>query len=77
MKNNLKTDDLKDPYNAFFENNGAGKYFVDFVREIIVNSHLEAERNPEQARDLTQRARGARDVLEHITSVLTAKKGGK
>jgi hypothetical protein len=77
MKNDLKTDDLNNPYNAFFENNVAGKYFVDFVREIIVNNHIEAERNPEQARDLTQRAKGAREVLEHITSVLTAKKGGK
>lgn len=74
----MNTEDLSPAYNAFFEKNEAGKYFVNeiLIRK-IADYHKQSEKQPESARDLSQRAAGIRDVLEHIQSVQTpVKKGG-
>ena len=75
----MNTEDLVSPYNAFFEKNEAGKYFVkEILIRKIADLHKQAEKQPESSRDLSQRAAGIRDVLEHIQSVQTPiKKGGQ
>ncbi len=51
----------------------ANKKGVKIVTEIISSNHLKAEADPALARDYVQRAKGAREVLDHIQSVLGAK----
>jgi RNase P subunit RPR2 len=66
-----------DAYREFFLKSEAGKEFVKEVERLITNNHEEAEKNPELSRDYVQRAKGNRQLLEHITSVTTEIKKGK
>lgn len=63
---------LKKAYNHFFRNEG-GEHLMNVITEIITANHLKAEKEPEMARDYVQRAKGAREVLDHIQSVLATK----
>lgn len=65
-------NDLDRAYAAFFDKNEGGQYMFAWITEQIESEHQKAESNPELSRDHTQRAKGFREVLEHITSV----KGG-
>lgn len=73
----MNQEQLIKPYQAFFTDNEAGKYFVTELYRLIDVAHKEAEDNPESARDCVQRAKGIREVLSHITSVGTEIKRGR
>lgn len=66
---NLDPQQLKQAYQAFFEKSEAGKYFMSELNRMLSDNHETAEKNPETARDHMQRAKGNRQVLEHIVSV--------
>lgn len=55
-------------YRTFFESL-AGQQFLTTVRGILDSNHGKAEDTPESARDYMQRAKGNREVLDHINSV--------
>lgn len=63
---------LNKAYDHFFRNEG-GEHLMQVITEIITTNHLRAEKEPENARDYVQRAKGAREVLDHIQSVLASK----
>lgn len=65
-------NEVKKQYNAFFRAKG-GEHLISIITEIISSNHLKAEQDPALARDFVQRAKGAREVLDHIQSVLGAK----
>lgn len=73
----MKQDQLKSAYTEFFYKSEAGKYFITSINDLITKAHEHAEDNAELARDYTQEARGARQVLNHIQSVTTEIKKGK
>lgn len=64
--------EIKKAYNTFFRSKG-GQHLTSIITEIITSNHLKAEQSPELARDYVQRAKGAREVLDHINSVLSTK----
>lgn len=64
--------DLKLEYNAFFKAKG-GQHLLDVIGQVIASNHIKAEQDPKLSRDYVQRAKGAREVLDHIQSVLGAK----
>lgn len=66
-----------DAYREFFFKSEAGQEFMKEISRLIATSHEEAEKSPELARDYVQRAKGNRQLLEHITSVTTEVKKGK
>ena len=57
-------------YQQFFLRNEAGKQFMQTLQELIQTNHTSAETNPELARDHVQRAKGNRQVIEHIQSLV-------
>lgn len=65
-------NEIKKHYNSFFRAKG-GEHLLKIITEIVSSNHLKAEQDPELARDFVQRAKGAREVLDHIQSVLGAK----
>jgi hypothetical protein len=64
--------EIKKAYNTFFRSKG-GEHLIKIITEIVSSNHLKAEQSPEHARDFVQRAKGAREVLDHIQSVLSTK----
>jgi transcriptional regulatory protein LevR len=64
--------EIKKAYNNFFRAKG-GEHLISIITEIVSSNHLKAEQSPELARDYVQRAKGAREVLDHIQSVLGTK----
>lgn len=67
----------REEYQNFFLKTEAGKEFVAEVQARIAANHQAAESDPLLARDFTQRAKGNREILDHILSVTTPKKGGR
>lgn len=63
-------NELKSAYEAFFIKHEAGKHFMETVLQIIADEHTKAEDNPELARDYVQRAKGVKEVIAHINSVM-------
>jgi polyhydroxyalkanoate synthesis regulator phasin len=64
-------------YQNFFIKTEEGKDFIkEILRQIAANHEL-AEKDPELARDYVQRAKGNREILEHIQSVTAEPKKGK
>lgn len=70
----MRQDELIYPYDQFFNKSEEGKYFVDYVKSFIDGQHDKAENDPDHARDYAQSARGAREILNHISSVTTITK---
>lgn len=66
----MNPDELRKGYQNFFVKTEAGEYFLTKLQDVIVDNHDHAEKNPELARDFVQRAKGAREVLDHINSVM-------
>lgn len=64
-------------YRKFFFESDDGQEFIHELRRLITTNHEAAEKTPELARDYVQRAKGNREVLDHITSVTTEIKKGK
>lgn len=73
----MNHDELTKAYHAFFEKSEAGKYYVSQLNQLIRSAHENAENTPENARDYTQRAKGVREALDHITSVGAEIKKGR
>lgn len=65
---------LKSAYRNFFIKSEEGKEFMESLKKLIESEHEKAEKNPELARDHAQRAKGIREVLDHITIVCTERK---
>lgn len=59
----------KKVYEAFFKQE-AGQDFLKVIEHIVSSNHIKAEQEPELSRDYVQRAKGAREVLDHIYSML-------
>lgn len=53
----------------FFKETGAGELVLKELYDLIEVKHTDAERNPDHARDHTQRALGIRDALQAINSL--------
>lgn len=73
----MNTEQLRNGYQAFFMKHEAGSHFMAKLYEMIDNDHRKAETDPEHARDLVQRAKGIREVIEHITSLTAERKQPK
>lgn len=73
----MNSDQLKKAYEQFFVKSEAGKYFMTEVNRLITTNHESAEDKPELSRDHVQRAKGMRDIANHIQSVMTEVKKGK
>lgn len=68
-------ENLGEAYRGFFLKSEAGKYFISELSRLIDDEHRSAEKNPELSRDHVQRAKGMRNLEEHIQSVTIKKKG--
>lgn len=64
-------------YRAFFIESIDGQKYIQKLHEAITRAHEDAEKNPELARDYTQRAKGVRTALETINSLTAGIKKGK
>lgn len=71
------TPEMRQEYIDFFNSKEAGLYFLKEAERLLAENHRQAEDNPELSRDYMQRAKGNREVLDHIRSVLTEIKKGK
>ena len=65
----MKGQQLRDAYVTFFDASDAGQHFLESINKLISNYHEKAENDPAMARDYTQRAKGIRDIADHITVV--------
>lgn len=73
---NIDVEQLRQAYGVFFDSD-AGKYFRSQIEKLIDLNHEHAEGKPDYSRDFVQRAKGNREVLTHITVVLSERKGKK
>lgn len=64
-------------YRNFFIESAVGREFMNELERLVTNNHEQAEDDPELSRDYMQRAKGNREVLQHIQSVTTELKKGK
>lgn len=64
-------------YQNFFLKSEDGQEFVRRISSLILENHEKAEREPEHARDYSQRASGQREVIDLIRSLTTEIKKGK
>lgn len=72
----MNQKELQDAYKTFFESD-KGKLLIEHIEKMIDINHRNAENSPEFTRDFFQRAKGNREVLEHIQIVLTGVGKGK
>lgn len=61
-------------YRNFFKDSPAGQHFMEQLDRLIESSHQKAEDEPESARDHMQRAKGKREVVGLINSLMTEAK---
>lgn len=64
-------------YQNFFLKTDEGKDFIAEITRQIAANHEKSEKDPELSRDYAQRAKGNREILEHIQSVVAEPKKGK
>lgn len=72
----MKHEELAKAYEHFFVKSEAGNHFMAEINRLLDDNHKEAENKPELARDCMQRAKGIRDLANHIQSVMTEVKKG-
>lgn len=70
----MTTGEKRRAYQAFFQKSEAGVEFLTKLEEMIKENHRLAENQADLSRDYTQRSKGIRDVMAHISS-LTAERG--
>ena len=63
-------------YKKFFTKDEAGKHFIQSISSLIDTNHRKAESNPEHAHTFSQRSAGAREVVNHINTMITEPKKG-
>ena len=73
----MRQDQLQSAYNEFFFKSDAGQYFINYIESFIDKEHQKAEKSAKEARDFTQSAKGAREILNHIQTTITVIKKGK
>lgn len=61
-------------YQNFFLKSEAGQEFLTFIAERISHFHREAENEADSARDNVQRAKGLREVEDHVKAVCLERK---
>jgi hypothetical protein len=61
--------ELQEAYKEFFGTD-KGQLFITQIEKMIDLNHRNAENTPELTRDFFQRAKGNREVIEHIRIVL-------
>lgn len=72
----MNHEHLAKAYQQFFDKSEAGKHFMSVLEGMIADAHREAEDKPDYSRDHVQRAKGARQIFDHIVSVgVEIKKG--
>ena len=64
-------------YQNFFLKTEAGKAFMTEIERMINANHENAEKDSDKSTSFSQRARGNREVLEHIQSTMVEPKKGK
>ena len=57
-------------YKNFFVKSEDGKELIEWINNQIQRYHNASEDNPSIARDNSQRAKGMRDILDHIEGVI-------
>jgi hypothetical protein len=57
----------------FFFQSPAGVEFMKFLDIALDSNHTSAENEPDNARDYMQRAKGVRQVMNYIQSVMAGK----
>ena len=62
----MDSKQLRVGYRNFFEQSDAGVHFIKSLDKLIDSKHREAEKNPDNSRDYTQRACGIREVINMI-----------
>jgi len=67
----MNIDEQRRGYESFFVASDAGKHFMGKLVEMIEAEHVQAENEPERARDHAGHAKGMREVLAHIKSTVT------
>lgn len=67
---------LTKQYKEFFVETKAGQDFVKSITDMIESNHEKAENTPENARDYSQRAKGVREVVSLIDTLVTESKKG-
>lgn len=70
-------EELKNAYQSFFIKSKAGEHFMNELINLIARNHEDAEKNPELARDYVQRAKGNREIRDHINSVMADRRKKK
>lgn len=70
----MTLEEKRRAYQTFFLKNEAGKAFIASVNDLIEDTHKAAESLPELSRDYVQRAKGMREVLQHINSLTAERK---
>ena len=70
------TTEIRQQYRDFFTS-AAGDYLIREIERLIADNHRHAEDDPTLARDYVQRAKGSREIQNHIQSVLTEVKRSK
>lgn len=69
----MKLDRLQSGYVKLFRKDEDGTEFIKKIEEMISQDHARAEDSPDFARDFAQRAKGKREILDHIESVISTK----
>lgn len=64
----MNPTELRTNYVTFFKESLAGEHFTNFITDAIERNHLKAEEDPANSRDFMQRAKGLREVLDHIST---------
>lgn len=72
----MNRSELLGPYKEFF-GSPAGLYFLEQADDMIQSFHRDSEDHPDNARDNAQKAKGMRELLNHIDSVVVDRKGDK
>lgn len=73
----MNAEQLAKAYEQFFVKTEAGGHFMAELKRLLEDNHFRAEKEPELARDHVQRAKGVRDVVDHIQTVMTPVKKGR
>jgi len=66
----MTVTEKRNAYQQFFLKNEAGREFMSRVAGLIASNHDKAEKEPDLARDYVQRAKGNREIIEHIQSLV-------
>lgn len=70
----MTSEEQRRAYQSFFIKAEAGQQFMKHLSELITTQHEKAENEPELSRDYVQRAKGVREVIQHIQSMSAERK---